>query len=129
MPTMGEISGADLCGCSFVKGKSAALIVDEHGLDDGMSKPGEKTRQGHRPTRTGADEEIRQHKHWEPARRCECGSAGIGSLHADANSAARSKLAGEFGSAQQLVQVKGIDLARSKTWAKDCPRQAYDSTV
>ena len=39
MPTVGEIGSADLCGCRFVKGKSAAKIVDEHGLDEGLSKP------------------------------------------------------------------------------------------
>jgi len=50
-------------------------IVDEHGLDDGMSKPDRKTRQGHRLTRTGAVEEF--------------GSEDIGSLHAYANSAAQ----------------------------------------
>ena len=74
MPTVGEIGSADLCGCRFVKEKSTAQIVDEHGLDDGMSKPGRKTHQGHRLTRTGAVEEF--------------GSEDIGSLHADANSAA-----------------------------------------
>ena len=78
MPTVGEIGSADLCGCRFVKGKSAAQIVDEHGLDDGISKPGRKTRQGHRLTRTGAVEEF--------------GSEDIGSLHADANSAACNSL-------------------------------------
>jgi len=72
MPTVEEIDSADLCGCRFVKGKSAAQIVDEHGLDDGMSKPSKKTHQGHRLTRTGAIEEF--------------GSEG---LHADANSAAQ----------------------------------------
>jgi len=78
MPTVGEIGSADLCGCRFVKGKSAAQIVDEHGLDDGISKPSKKNRQGHRLTRTGAVEEF--------------GSKDIGSRHADANSAARSSL-------------------------------------
>jgi hypothetical protein len=78
MPTVGKIGSADLCGSRFVKGKSAVQIVDEHGLDDGMSKPSRKTRQGHRLTRTWAVEEF--------------GSAGIGSLHADANSAARNSL-------------------------------------
>jgi hypothetical protein len=53
-------------------------IVDEHGLDNGMSKSGRKTRQGHRLTRTGAVKEF--------------GSEDIGSLHADANSAARNGL-------------------------------------
>ena len=75
MPTVGKIGSADLCGSRFVKGKSAVQIVNEHGLDDGMSKPSRKTRQGHRLTRTWAVEEF--------------GSEG---LHADANSAARSSL-------------------------------------
>jgi len=78
MPTVGEIGSTDLCGCRFVKGKSAAQIVDEHWLDDGMSKPGRKTRQGQRQTRTGVVGEF--------------DSAGIGSLHADANSTARKSL-------------------------------------
>ena len=78
MPTGAEIGSADLCSCRFVKGKSAAQIVDEHGLDDGLSRPRRKTRQGDRLTRTGAVEEF--------------GSEDIGSLHADANSAARSSL-------------------------------------
>jgi len=75
MPTGAEIGSADLCGCRFVKEKSAAQIVDEYWLDDGMSKPGKKTCQGHRQTRTGVVEEF--------------GSEDIGSLHADANSAAQ----------------------------------------
>ena len=49
-----------------------------HELDDGMSKSGRKTRQGHRLTRTGAVEEF--------------GSEDIGSLHTNANSAAHSSL-------------------------------------
>ena len=49
-------------------------IVDEHGLDDGLSKPSRKTHQGDRLTRTGVIVKF--------------GSADIGSLHADANSAA-----------------------------------------
>jgi len=84
MPTMGEIGSVDLCGCRFVKGKSAAQIVDEHWLDDGMSKPGRKTRQGHRQTRTGGCRGIRQRRNWQPAHKCE------------------------FGSAQQLVQVRDL---------------------
>jgi len=74
IPAVEEIGSADLCGCRFVKGKSAAQIIDEHLLDDGMSKPGRKTRQGHGHTRIGAVEEF--------------GSEDIGSLHVDANSAA-----------------------------------------
>ena len=62
----------------FVKGKSAAQIVDEHGLDDGMSKPGGKTRQGDRLARIEVVAEF--------------GGADISSLYADANSAARNGL-------------------------------------
>jgi len=79
MPTVEEIGSADLCGCRFVKGKSAAQIVDEHWLDDGMSKSGRKTRQGHRQTRTWAVEEFV--------------SEDIGSLHANANSIAQELVA------------------------------------
>jgi (2Fe-2S) ferredoxin len=78
MPTVVEISSADLCGYRFVKRKSAARIVDEHGLDDEMSKPDRKTRQGHRLTRTGDVEEFN--------------SEDIGNLHADANSTTRNGL-------------------------------------
>jgi hypothetical protein len=74
----GEIGSADLCGCRFVKGKSAVQIVDEHWLEDGLSKPCRKTRQGDRLMRTGAVEEF--------------GSEDIGSLHAKANSTTRSSL-------------------------------------
>ena len=83
-----------------------------------MSKPGEKTRQEHRLTRTGADEEF--------------GSTNIGSLHADANSAAQELAACTQMRIRQRSTAcasQGIDLARSKTWAKDCPRQASDSTA
>jgi len=96
MPTVGEIGSADLCGCRFVKGKSAAQIVDEYGLDNGMSKPSRKTRQGHRLTRTGAVEEF--------------GNEDIGSLHVDANSAAQELAACtqmRIRCPQQLVQVRG----------------------
>jgi len=55
--------------------KSAAQIVDEHWLDDGLSRLRRKTRQGDRLTRTGAVEEF--------------SSEDIGSLHAEANSAAQ----------------------------------------
>ena len=110
MPTVGEIGSADLYGCRFVKEKSATQIVDEHGLDNGMSKPGRKTRQGHRLTRTGAVEEF--------------GSEDIGSLHADANSTARNglcKLLVQLGTIWNLD--KGLSKAcewlnrwRSKSW-------------
>jgi len=99
MPTVGKIGSADLCGCRFVKGKSAAQIVDEHELDDGMSKSGRKTRQGHRLTRTGAVEEF--------------GSEDIGSLHADANSAARSSLCK---SGARLGTIKKLDEGLSKAY-------------
>lgn len=114
MPTVGEIGSTDLCGCRFVKGKSAAQIVDEHGLDEGLSKPSRKTRQGDRLTRIGAIAEF--------------GSVDRGSLHADANSAARRLAARicEFGSAlaacpqmrtrqrAATCASQGLDLARSK---------------
>jgi len=74
MSTGEEISSADLCGCRFIKGKSAVQIVDEHGLDDGLSRPRKKTHQEDRLTRTGAITKF--------------GSADIGILHVDANSAA-----------------------------------------
>jgi hypothetical protein len=118
MPTVGEIGSADLCGCRFVKGKSAAQIVDEHWLDDGMSKPGRKTRQGHRLTRMGAVEEF--------------GSEDIGSLYADANSAAQELVACTQMRIRQSAAAcasQGLDLARSKTWMKDCPRHTNDSTA
>ena len=60
----------------FVKRKSAAQIVDEHGLDNGIYRPGGKTRQGDRLTRTGAVAKF--------------SSEDIGSLHADADSAAQT---------------------------------------
>ena len=49
-------------------------IVDEHRLDDGLSKPSKKTHQGDRLMRTGVVVKF--------------GSADIDSLHADANLAA-----------------------------------------
>ena len=106
------------------KGKSAAQIADEHGLDEGLSKP----RQEDRLTRIGAIAEF--------------GSVDRGSLHADANSAAQRLAARicEFGSAlaacpQMRIRQRattcasqGLDLARSKTWAKDCPRHGLKSS-
>jgi len=89
-----------LCGCRFVKGKSAAQIDDEHGFDDGISKPDRKTHQGYRLTRTGAVEEF--------------GSEDIGSLHADANSAAQELAACTQMRIRQRVIVcasQGLDLA------------------
>jgi hypothetical protein len=118
MPTVGEIGSADLCGCRFVKGKSAAQIVDKHWLDNGMSKPGRKTRQGHRQTRTRAVKEF--------------GREDIGSLHADANSAAQELAAYTQMQIRQRAAAcasQGLDLARSKTWTKDCPRHTNDSTA
>jgi len=97
---------------------SRLFVGLEHRLDDGMSKPGRKTRQGHRLTRTGAVEVF--------------DSEDIGSLHAYANSAAQ-----EFTACTQMrirqraaaCASQGLDLARSKTWTKDCPRHASDSTA
>jgi len=83
-----------------------------------MSKPGRKTRQGHRLTRTGAVEEF--------------GSEDIGNPHADVNSAAQ-ELAG---CTQMRIRQRattcashGFDLARSETWTKDCLRHTSDSTA
>jgi len=117
MPTQAEIGSADLCDCRFIEGKSAAQIVDDHWLDDGMSKPGRKTRQGHRQTRTGAVKEF--------------DSEDIGSLHADANSAAQELAACTQMRIRQRAAAcasQGLDLARLKTWTKDCPRRTSDST-
>jgi hypothetical protein len=113
MLTVGEISSADLYDCRFVKGKLAKQIVDEHGLDDGMSKSGRKTRQGHRLARTGAVEEF--------------GSEDIGSLHADANLAACTQM--QIRQRAAACASQGLDLARSKTWTKDYPRHTSDSTA
>ena len=99
IPTVGEIGNADLCGCRFVKGKSAAQILDEHGLDDGMSKQGRKTRQGHRLTRTGPVEEF--------------DSEGIGNLHADANSAVRNGLCKSWA---RLGMIENLDEGLSKAY-------------
>jgi hypothetical protein len=118
MLTVGEISSAYLCGCRFVKGKSAVQIVDEHEIDDGMSKPDRKTRQGHRLTRTWAVEEF--------------GSEDIGNLHADANLAVQELAACTQMRIRQRAAAcasQGLDLARSKTWTKDCPRHTSDSTA
>jgi hypothetical protein len=116
MPNRGEIGSADLCGCRFVKGKLAAQIVDEHWLDDGLSRPRRKTRQGDRLTRTGAVEKF--------------GSEDIGSLHAEANSAAQELAAYTQMRIRQRAAAcasQGLDLARFETWTKDCPRHVNDS--
>jgi len=113
MPSVGEIGSVDLCGCRFVKEKSVAQIVDEHGLDEGLSKP----RQGDRLTRIGAIAKF--------------GSVGRGSLHAYANSAAQELAACPQMRIRQRAAngaSQGLDLARSKTWAKDCPRHGLKSS-
>jgi len=84
------------------KEKSAAQIVDEHGLDEGLSKP----RQEDRLTRIGTIAEF--------------GSVDRGSLHADANSAAQRLAARicEFGSAlaaclQMRTRQRAANLCKS----------------
>jgi hypothetical protein len=102
----------------FVKGKSTAQIVDEHGLDAGMSRPGRKTREGYRLTRTGTVKEF--------------GSEDIVSPHADANSAAQILTACMQMRIQQRATAcasHGFDSAQSKTWMKDYPRHTSDSTA
>jgi len=101
-----------------LKEKSAMQIVDEHGLDARMSRPGRKTRQGYRLTRTGAVEKFN--------------SANISSPHADANSAAQELTACTQMRIQQRTTTcasHGFDLARSKTWTKDCPRHTSNLTA
>ena len=109
MPSLGEIGSTDLCDCRFVKGKSVAQIVDEHGLDEGLSKP----RQEDRLTRIGAIAEF--------------GSVGRGSLHADADSAARSNLCK---SGARLGTIGNLGEGLSKAWEKssrrwDAPTKAH----
>ena len=104
-----------MCCCRFVKGRSAAQIVDEHGLDDGMSKPGSKTGQGDRLMRTRVVTEF--------------SSVNIGILHADLNSAAQTLAACTQMPIRQRATAcasRWFDLARSKTWTKDCPRHVRD---
>jgi hypothetical protein len=82
-----------------------------------MSKPGSKTRQGDRLMRTGAVAEF--------------GSEDIGSLHADANSAAQELTACTQMRIRQRATAcasRWFDLARSETWTKNCPRHVSDST-
>jgi len=60
---------ADLCSCGFVGENRQHRFFDEHGLDDGLVRPGKKIHQGDTLMKTGA-------------------AADNGSLHGDANSAA-----------------------------------------
>jgi len=93
-------------------------IVDEHGLEDGLSRPSSKTRQGDRLTRTGAIAEF--------------GSADIGILHADVNSAAQTLTACTQMRIWQHATAcasHGFDLVRSETWTKDYPRHTSESTA
>ena len=46
MPTGGKIGSADLCSCRFVGEKRQRRFFDEHGLDDGLSRPGRKICRG-----------------------------------------------------------------------------------
>jgi hypothetical protein len=46
MPRGGRIGSADLCSCRFVGEKRQRRFFDEHGLDDGLSRPGRKIRPG-----------------------------------------------------------------------------------
>ena len=59
----------------------------------------------------------------------EFGSADIGSLHADANLAAQELAACTQMRIRQRATAcasRWFDLARSKTWKKDCPRHVRD---
>ena len=46
MPTGGGIGSAYLCSCRFVGEKRQRRFFDEHGLGDGLSRPGRKIRAG-----------------------------------------------------------------------------------
>ena len=48
MPPAGKIGGADLCSWGFVGENRQRRFFDEHGLDDGLSRPGRKFVQGTR---------------------------------------------------------------------------------
>jgi hypothetical protein len=46
MPPAGKIGGADLCSWGFVGENRQRIFFDEHGLDDGLSRPGRKIHRG-----------------------------------------------------------------------------------
>src|SRR4030042_154441 len=46
MPTRGKIGSADLSSWGFVGENRQRRFFDEHGLDDGLSRPGRKIRPG-----------------------------------------------------------------------------------
>ena len=81
MPTVGKIGNTILCSCKFVKENQHHKLFDEHGLDVGLYRAGNKTHQGCRLTKIRVFADI--------------GSAHMGSMYADAN-------------LQQLVQVMGM---------------------
>ena len=58
MPRGGRIGSADLCSCRFVGEKRQRRFFDEHGLDDGLSRPGRKIRPGDTLTKQ------RWFRHW-----------------------------------------------------------------
>ena len=58
MPTGGKIGSADLCSCRFVGEKRQRRFFDEHGLGDGLSRPGRKIRPGDTLTKQ------RWFRHW-----------------------------------------------------------------
>ena len=58
MPRGGRIGSADLCSCRFVGEKRQRRFFDEHGLDDGLSRPGRKIRPGDTLTKAGSSGKI-----------------------------------------------------------------------
>ena len=96
MPTGGRIGSADLCSCRFVGENRQRRFFDEHGLDDGLSKPRRKIhpkdtltkqqwfRHSGRSVGIGSADEIGKvgrigsrccRGQWQPTRRCKFGSA------------------------------------------------------
>jgi hypothetical protein len=47
MPTGGKIGNIDLCSCRFVGENRQRRFFDEHGLDDGLSRPCRKIHRGY----------------------------------------------------------------------------------
>ena len=54
----GGIGSAYLCSCRFVGEKRQRRFFDEHGLGDGLSRPGRKIRPGDTLTKAGSSGKI-----------------------------------------------------------------------
>ena len=98
MPTRGKIGSADLSSWGFVGENRQRRFFDEHGLDDGLSRPGRKIRPGDTLTKQ------RWFRHW-----------GSGSPGPDKGAAAAMPTRGKIGSA---------DFSTNTGWTMGCPGQA-----